>query len=115
MPTDTEVASTGSDIGLSEDEYYWLFKQLVDEGYVAPERMHDSGERELSANLVDHRLVGQHDKQRPRHEQTFSRIPQGKVSLDEKPAEPNPPTPQPGNREVHAHAYWHCRQRRRYL
>ena len=36
---DTEVVSIGSEIGLSEDESYALFKLLVDEHYVDPGRV----------------------------------------------------------------------------
>jgi hypothetical protein len=40
---DTEVASIGEGIGLSEDESYALFKHLVDEDYVDPGRVLRSG------------------------------------------------------------------------
>jgi hypothetical protein len=35
----TEITSIGSDIGLSEDESYELFKRLVNEGYIDPGRV----------------------------------------------------------------------------
>ncbi len=37
---DTEITSVGSDIGLSEDESYELFKWLVDEGYIDSGRVY---------------------------------------------------------------------------
>ncbi|MGI8860872.1 MAG: hypothetical protein ACR2HO_12105 [Rubrobacteraceae bacterium] len=43
MDPDTEVAGMGGEIGLSEDESYGLFGQLVDEGYVDPGRVLGAG------------------------------------------------------------------------
>ncbi len=40
---DTEIASMGDDIGLSEDESFALFKVLVDEHHVDPGRVHQAG------------------------------------------------------------------------
>src|SRR5918998_3706747 len=40
---DTEIASIGADIGLSEDESFALFGQLVDQGFVDPGRAHRAG------------------------------------------------------------------------
>jgi hypothetical protein len=40
---DTEVASIGEDIGLSEDQSYELFGRLVDEGFVDAGRAYGSG------------------------------------------------------------------------
>jgi hypothetical protein len=40
---DTEVAGIGVKIGLSEDDSYGLFGQLVDEGYVDPGRVLGAG------------------------------------------------------------------------
>ena len=40
---DTEITSIGSNIGLSEDESYELFKRLVDEGYIDPGRIYSAG------------------------------------------------------------------------
>jgi hypothetical protein len=40
---DTEIASIGEGIGLSEDESFALFGQLVDEGFVDPGRAYQAG------------------------------------------------------------------------
>jgi hypothetical protein len=40
---DTEIASIGEGIGLSEDESYALFGQLVDQGFVDPGRAYRAG------------------------------------------------------------------------
>ena len=40
---DTEVARIGEGIGLSEDQSYELFGQLVDEGFVDPGRAYRAG------------------------------------------------------------------------
>ena len=40
---DTEIASIGEGIGLSEDESYALFGQLVDQGFVDPGRTYRTG------------------------------------------------------------------------
>ena len=40
---DTEVARMGNNIGLSEDQSYELFGQLVDEGFVDPGRAYRAG------------------------------------------------------------------------
>lgn len=40
---DTEITSIGSDLGLSEDEAYELFKRLVNDGYIDPGRVHRDG------------------------------------------------------------------------
>jgi hypothetical protein len=40
---DTEVAGIGEGIGLSEDQSYELFAQLVDEGFVKPGRAYQAG------------------------------------------------------------------------
>jgi len=40
---DTEIASIGESIGLSEDQSYDLFGQLVDEGFVDPGRAYRAG------------------------------------------------------------------------
>jgi hypothetical protein len=40
---DTEVASIGNEIGLSEDQSYELFGHLVDEGFVKPGRAYRTG------------------------------------------------------------------------
>ena len=40
---DTEVARIGEGIGLSEDQSYELFGQLVDEGFVDPGRAYEAG------------------------------------------------------------------------
>jgi hypothetical protein len=40
---DTEIASIGEGIGLSEDQSYELFGQLVDEGFVDPGRAYRAG------------------------------------------------------------------------
>jgi len=40
---DTEIGSIGEDIGLSEDQSYELFGQLVDEGFVDPGRAYRAG------------------------------------------------------------------------
>jgi hypothetical protein len=40
---DTEVARMGNNIGLSEDQSYELFGQLVDEGFVDPGRAYQAG------------------------------------------------------------------------
>jgi hypothetical protein len=40
---DTEVAGMGGEIGLSADESFALFGQLVDEGYVDPGRVLGAG------------------------------------------------------------------------
>jgi hypothetical protein len=40
---DTEIASMGESIGLSEDQSYELFGHLVDEGFVDPGRTYESG------------------------------------------------------------------------
>ena len=40
---DSEVTSIGSDIGLSDDKSYELFKLLVDEGYIDPGRVYGDG------------------------------------------------------------------------
>jgi hypothetical protein len=40
---DTEVASIGEGIGLSEDRSYELFGQLVDEGFIDPGRAYRAG------------------------------------------------------------------------
>ena len=40
---DTEIASIGEGIGLSEDESFALFGQLVDEGFVDPGRAYRAG------------------------------------------------------------------------
>ena len=40
---DTEIAAIGEGIGLSEDQSYELFGQLVDEGFVDPGRAYRAG------------------------------------------------------------------------
>ena len=40
---DTEIAGIGESIGLSEDQSYELFGQLVDEGFVDPGRAYRAG------------------------------------------------------------------------
>ena len=40
---DTEVAHTGNEIGLSEDQSYELFGRLVDEGFVEPGHAYRAG------------------------------------------------------------------------
>jgi hypothetical protein len=40
---DTEIAGIGEGIGLSEDQSYELFGQLVDEGFVDPGRAYRAG------------------------------------------------------------------------
>ncbi len=40
---DTEVASIGEGIGLSQDESYGLFKLLMDEGYIDPGHVYGGG------------------------------------------------------------------------
>jgi len=40
---DTEIAGIGEGIGLSEDQSYELFGQLVDEGFVDPGRAYQAG------------------------------------------------------------------------
>jgi hypothetical protein len=40
---DSEVARIGNNIGLSEDQSYELFGQLVDEGFVDPGRAYQAG------------------------------------------------------------------------
>jgi len=40
---DTEITSIGSNIGLSEEKSYELFKRLVDEGYIDPGRVLRTG------------------------------------------------------------------------
>jgi hypothetical protein len=40
---DTEIASIGEEIGLSEDQSYELFGHLVDEGFVDPGRAYRAG------------------------------------------------------------------------
>ena len=40
---DTEVARIGEGIGLSEDQSYELFGQLVDEGFVDPGHAYEAG------------------------------------------------------------------------
>jgi hypothetical protein len=40
---DTEVARMGNNIGLSEDQSYELFGQLVDEGFLDPGRAYQAG------------------------------------------------------------------------
>jgi hypothetical protein len=40
---DTEVARIGEGIGLSEDQSYELFGQLVDQGFVDPGRAYQAG------------------------------------------------------------------------
>ena len=40
---DTEVASIGEGIGLSEDQSYELFKLLMDEGFVHPGHVYGGG------------------------------------------------------------------------
>ena len=40
---DTEIASIGEGIGLSEDQSYELFGHLVDEGFVEPGRAYQAG------------------------------------------------------------------------
>jgi len=40
---DTEVSRIGNEIGLSEDQSYELFGQLVDEGFVDPGRAYRAG------------------------------------------------------------------------
>ena len=43
MDPDTEIGSIGEGIGLSEDQSYELFGQLVDEGFVDPGRAYRAG------------------------------------------------------------------------
>jgi hypothetical protein len=43
LDPDTEVADMGEGIGLSEDQSYELFGQLVDEGFVDPGRAYQAG------------------------------------------------------------------------
>jgi hypothetical protein len=43
VDSDTEIASIGEGIGLSEDESYALFGQLVDQGFVDPGRAYRAG------------------------------------------------------------------------
>ena len=40
---DTEIARIGKEIGLSEDQSYELFGQLVDEGFVDPGHAYQAG------------------------------------------------------------------------
>ena len=44
VDSDTEVASIGNKIGLSEDKSYELFGHLVDEGFLDPGRTYRAGD-----------------------------------------------------------------------
>ena len=55
---DTEVARIGNEIGLSEDQSYELFGQLVDEGFVDPGRAYRDGSAMPGSTS---RIVGRED------------------------------------------------------